>query len=255
MTPTRLAALSAVAALALALAGATGAAAACPAFSGPASWLERLAAARQGVKGPPSGAELIEFFKRENIPPFHVQPSTGPAPLRVRPKWLFFPVEKPVRIEFDADGDGNAEWTETTYGVERTDHTYLRPGRYDFTVRIHEAGGRVTSLSAPVEVFSQAQFERDLDTRWNDLKDALRRGDIAGALDCVHSHARRKYEGVFRALTGALDVDTTLTSIRFVEHHSGIAIYEMLRSREGRTLSYEVRFVIDDDGVWRLYSM
>lgn len=233
MTPARRAALSAVAALALTLAGATRVAAGCPALSGPASWLERLAAARQGTTRPPSDAELIEFFKRENIPPFQVQPSTGPAPLSVRVKWLFFPVEKPVRIEFDADGDGTTDWTETTYSGGPREHTYPQPGRYDFTVWIHEPGGRVLRLSAPVEVLSRAQFERDLDARWSDLKDALRRGDVAGALD----------------------VDETLTSIRFVEQHSGIAIYEMLRSREGRTLSYEVRFVIDDDGAWRLYSM
>lgn len=252
MTPARRAGL-AVAAVLL-LAGPASAVAACPPFTGQPALLERLAARYAGRTTPLTPGELEDFLRREKVPPFSVEPPSGPAPLTVRVRWLVPPVEKPVRIEFDVDGDGSAEWTATDY-YGRAEHTYQRPGRYDFTVWIHEPGGRVLRLSTPVEVVSRADFERDLDARWNDLKDALRRGDVAGALDCVHSGARRKYEAVFRALAGTMDVDRELTSIRFVEQYSGIAIYEMLRTRPGGTFSYEIRFAVDGDAVWRLSSM
>lgn len=50
-------------------------------------------------------------------------------------------------------------------------------------------------------------------------------------------------------------VDDVLTSITPVNVSSGIAIYHMVRTTppHGR-LSYDVRFVIDGDGVWRLRS-
>jgi len=179
-----------------------------------------------------------------------VTPALGPAPLTVSVTWLWFPVEPPARIEYDVDGDNRAEWTDNAYGGGRT-HTYAQPGRYDFTVWIHEPGGRVRRLAAPVDVVSQADFDRELSARWNDLRDALRRGDATAALQCVHSGAQRRYQSAFTTLAGSVDVDRMLPPIRFVRQHANAATYEMVRDSR----SFQVRFVIDSDGVWRLESM
>ena len=134
--------------------------------------------------------------------------------------WLWLPVEQPQR----ARGDGGPRRAPQTPrrserpGEAGTLLDTAQSGRYDFTISIHEPGGRVRRVTTPVEVVSQADFDRELNERWNDLREALRRGDVAAAL---------------------------------LRQHSSVAIYEMVRDSR----SFEVRFVIDSDGVWRLEAM
>lgn len=238
-------------ALALAVvAAAAPARAACPPLRGAGTWLEQIARQNQGRSTPLSPQETHDFLERENIAPITVTPALGPAPLTVSVSWLWFPVEQPVRLEYDVDGDNRAEWTDRAYGGGRT-HTYAQPGRYDFTVWVHEPGGRVRRLTSPVEVVSQADFDREVGGRWNDLRDALRRGDTSAALQCVHSGARRRYDSAFRTLAGTPDIDRMLPPLRFVRQQGNAVLYEMVRDSR----SFDVRFVIDSDGVWRLESM
>jgi len=227
----------------------------CPPFTGGSgNWLERFAASRGGRAAPPSDAELHDWLRRENIPPIGVVPPSGPAPLSVRARWLYDPVADPAKIERDA-GDGRQQMLGPGYG--HIDHTYDRAGRYDFTVWVHERGGGVQRYSSPVEVLSPAAFEAELQSRWDTLKTRLGRGDVAGALDCIHSTRRAEYARLFDEVfvKNRTRVDDELTSITPLHVHSGIAVYHMLRTDppHGR-LSYDVRFVIDGDGVWRLRS-
>ena len=105
-----------------------------------------------------------------------------------------------------------------------------------------------------VTVVPLADFDSDLQGRWNTLKAALRVGDIDSAVECLHSRSRSRYRPVFTQLfsAGPRNVDDTLTSIRFVEQHHGRAVYQMLRSQDGKRLSFQVLFEIDADDVWRL---
>lgn len=60
----------------------------------------------------------------------------------------------------------------------------------------------------------------------------------------------------FRALfiDRATNVDDVLMSITLVRYGRAQAIYEMVRKDDSRTMSFDVRFAIDADGVWRLES-
>ena len=227
-----------------------------PDTGGSGNALERFAASRGGRAAPPSEAELRDWFRRENIPPIGVTPPSGPAPLSVRARWLFFPVADPAKIELDV-GDGRQRTLGPGYGFGQIDHTDDRPGRYDFTVWVHERGGGVQRYSSAAEVLTPAAFDAELQLRWDTLKTRLGRGDVAGALDCIHSTRRAEYARVFDEIfvKNRTRVDDVLTSITPVSVHSGIAIYQMRRTDppHGR-LSYDVRFVIDGDGVWRMRS-
>jgi hypothetical protein len=235
------------------VAGAAPAGAACPPLRGAGTWLEQVARQHQGRTTPLSPQEINDFLQRENIAPFTVTPALGPAPLTVSVTWLWFPVEPPARAREDG---GSRRAPQPPRRSDRPGEAgplldTAQPGRYDFTVWIHEPGGRVRRLASPVEVVSQADFDRELSARWNDLRDALRRGDATAALQCVHSDAQRRYQSAFTTLAGSVDVDRMLPPIRFVRQHANAAIYEMVRDSR----SFQVRFVIDSDGVWRLESM
>jgi hypothetical protein len=232
----RVAAALAVGALAVAPTAAT---ASCPPYSGAASPMEQLAAA----KGRPDAS----------IPPLTVTPSTGPAPLTVDVRWLYWPVNDPVKVEVDLDGDGRADVSQAQYPAS-LEHTYARPGRYDVTAWIHERSGRVERVSVAVDVMVAQAFESDLLARWDTFKARLRAADVPGALECLHSGSRRRYEASLQSLfagrqTSVDDVFTTLTLVRIWR---GTAEFSMERQTSGRAMSYAVRFVIDGDGVWRI---
>lgn len=242
-------------AVALVLLSATRATATCPPYAPGSSFFELRARHASGA-GPPSAAEVKQLIDKGIVNPLSVLPPAGPAPLTVEIRWWVYPVDNPVRVEFDVDGDGIPEWSRPGFGTEhgpRT-YTYRQEGQYRFTVRVEDHGAQVRTYTAPVSVLSPAAFDAKLQSRWTTLKGALGRGDLAAALDCIHSESRSRYRKVFEALSplSPREVDRILTTIRFVEHHGTEAIYESSRTDRGVVKSFEVRFEVDADGVWRL---
>lgn len=193
------------------------------------------------------------FFRAAPLP----NPSSGPVPLTVEIVWPSYPISSPAKIEFDVDGDGKPEWIEETYQpATPRQYVYRQQGTYEFTVRIHDRGGQVHVYRSFIRVFSPAAFDAELQARWSGLKEALRQGDIGAALECVHTHSRARYHEVFQALkdTFPRQVDEILATIRVVKHRRGEAVYESVPADKGLAKSFEVRFGIDVDGLWRISS-
>jgi len=111
-----------------------------------------------------------------------------------------------------------------------------------------------TEATTMVQVSDPAAMDAQLQAQWKGMKDALRRGDIPAALAFIPSESRDRYEATFRRLTPAqlATIDQYLTTIQPVEIGPNGAEYEMLRTRDGQTLSYPVFFQVDVDGVWRI---
>jgi hypothetical protein len=85
------------------------------------------------------------------------------------------------------------------------------------------------------------------------MKDALRAGDIPLALTNLAVPSRPRYEALFRVLSPRLqNIDAFLTDLTLDEVGDDEAFYEMARTEGGITKSFEIRFSIDEDGIWRL---
>lgn len=245
----------------LAVAGLLGSAprawASCPPLATHSSFFEWLVRHTQSL-GPLSDLQIADLAKKEGINPLLVSPRSGPAPLTVEIRWWTYPVADPVHVEFDADGNGVPEWSQPRFeSVSRQQsYTYQREGEYRFTARVRDRSGQITVYTTPIKVLSGSAFDADLQARWAGLKAALRRGDIPAALECLHSGSRDRYRESFTVLSGGLpqETDQILTAIRLVEHRRAEAIYEMLRTDAGIIKSFEVRFQVDGDGVWRVRS-
>ena len=82
------------------------------------------------------------------------------------------------------------------------------------------------------------------------MKNALRTGDIPGALKYIAISRRSDYEKAFSNFTIPLSqIDKVLTNITFIEMKGETsAEYEM----DVTGLAYLVRFGVDEDGVWRI---
>jgi hypothetical protein len=126
---------------------------------------------------------------------------------------------------------------------------------YLATVRATDIDGQVHSAAAVVEVYDHVALDRRLQAVWGGFKDAVRQGDVMGAASLLHSESRDAYSDQLRLLRPQTlaAIDTYLTSIQLVEVGPRGAEYEMLRDRDGVTLSFAIWFRVDQDGIWRLF--
>jgi len=178
-------------------------------------------------------------------------PSRGRAPTTV--EFSLVLNEQPVRVDLDADGDGRTDFTGAR--LDGTTFTYLQPGLYVATARITDQRGGVRTAQTVVHVLDQTALQAELRRTWAGLKDALRRGDVSQALTHIVPRARARYEIVFRTLGADLSqVDAILTDIALLEVRDAEAIHEMIRTDDGIVKSFEIRFLRDTDGLWRLWT-
>ena len=173
-------------------------------------------------------------------------PVMGPAPLTV----VFdMNCQEPVlRLDFDAEGNGTTDFQGTT--LKDKQFTYQVPGLYFPKVTVIDMSNNTYTRSAILWVTPQTELEPLLQSKWTAMKNALRNGDIQGALKYIAISRRSDYEKAFSNFTISLSqIDQVLTDITFIEMKGGtIAEYEM--ERDG--ISYLVRFGVDEDGVWRI---
>ncbi|HEV8641981.1 MAG TPA: hypothetical protein VGV13_12850 [Methylomirabilota bacterium] len=180
----------------------------------------------------------------------HANPSSGVAPLTVN-----FSVAAGFdisQVELDADADGLVDFR----GVRLDGQTfaYAQPGIYLPTVTVADSGGNRFATSAVVQIFDLNAVSQTFQVRWTALKDTLRRADIVQALTHIVHRARPRYEEVFRALAQDLpQIDAILTDIVLLELRGHEAIHEMVRTEDNAVRSFEIRFLIDEDGIWRLW--
>lgn len=193
-----------------------------------------------GVTGNPSDAVVL----RPN-------PESGIVPLQVT-----FSVSAPrpvAQVALDLDGNGSVDFHGAS--LDGQSFTYSQPGLYVANVAVTDSQGTQTNAAAIIQVLDRAQLEALLQAKWNALRDALSRADVAGAVSLFAQASRDAYQDQLGALAGvgALgQVASDLGPIRLVRTRVNAAEYEMRAIRNAVEYSFHVLFVVDGDGVWRL---
>jgi hypothetical protein len=183
---------------------------------------------------------------------FTASPTFGVAPLDVDLQATFLGAAS--GYQWDVDNNGTTDFSGA--GLTTVTAHYATPGLYFPTVTVIGKQGAPTTVRLAVLVRSEADLIVLLEGKWKALKDALRAGDISRALGFVARSRRTQYQEVFQNLTVPLaGIDQVMTDIRFVKTAGPTAEFEMLRAEDGLVLSYLVRFIIDEDGLWRLRDM
>ena len=180
----------------------------------------------------------------------NASPANGPAPLQVNLRASF--LGPTTNYQWDVDGNGTID----VQGPTLTEITqeYLTPGLYFPTVIVADSQGTQFTETVPVLVFSQAEVVALLQAKWQGLKDALRSGDIEGALKFIAEESRDRYRGIFNTVSSKLpQVDSILTDIQLGSIRQNEAEFAILRtSADGVERSFYILFVLDNDGIWRL---
>ncbi len=155
-------------------------------------------------------------------------------------------------VALDLEGDGIVDFEGPS--LDGQVFTYTYPRVYTPTVRVTDPHGLVHSMTTMIHVYDGSRLDAALQAVWQGFKDALRVSDVARATTFVHSSTRDGYEDLLRQLRPSTltNVDQYMTTLRLVEVGLAGAQYEMLRQRDGQTLSFAVWFQLDVDGLWRL---
>ncbi len=177
-------------------------------------------------------------------------PAGGVAPLTVG--FSMSTLVGVTHVALDLKGNGSVDFEGVA--LEGQAFPYSQPGMYTPTVRVTDDQGRIHTATTLVHVYDVAALDVRLQAAWRGLKDALRAGDVARAVTFIHIEKRTAYEALWTQLGPATlaNIDRYMTTIQLVEVGFGGAQYEMLRERDGQTLSFAVWFQLDQDGLWRL---
>jgi len=175
-------------------------------------------------------------------------PATGAAPLTVA---FALAGGEPSSVMLDLEGDGSVDFTGS--GLETARFTYSQPGVYVPTVTAIDASGNRVSASTVVQVINPAGLDTMLRAKWSAMRDALRAGNIAGGVSHIATDARDGYATAFQAIAARLaGIDAILTDITYAEARGAALICHTTRTDAGVVKLFEVRFVMDTDGIWRV---
>ncbi len=194
------------------------------------------------VTGTPEGALVL-----------HVSPASGVAPLRAAFSLLGAPGLATITLDFD--GNGTADFTGPS--LDGQTFTYAQAGLYFPTVRVTDASGATTLTTAMVQVYDRAALDALLRTKWMGFTDSLRAGDIEGAITIFAQSSKGAYRQQLTALAsvGALgQVARDLGPITLIRIRDRAAEYDLRATRNGIAYSFHVVFLIDTDGLWRLWA-
>lgn len=177
-------------------------------------------------------------------------PPSGVGPLAVQLEASGASTGTAVRFDLDFEGNGLVDLATSTF--DTVSHTYQDDGLFFPTLTATDDQGNRVTASTIVNVFPFP----DLVAKWAAMKDALRSGDVGGALQFIATQSRERYQGIFSALASEVQqVDAILTDIKLVAVRRNSAEYSMLRADgDGVTRSYYVLFIRDSDGFWRLLA-
>lgn len=179
----------------------------------------------------------------------HASPTNGLAPLTVTFAVLGGPVA--TQVELDADGNGTPDLTVS--GLDGQSFTYTAPGLYLPRVTVTDAQGTRHTTTAVVQVHDRTALDTLLQAKWTGMRDALRRGELEGALQFIAGGSRAEFRADLTALapflTSLAHALEDIQLIALLEEHIQC---ELLSMENALTFSYYVEFIRDPDGIWRI---
>lgn len=156
----------------------------------------------------------------------------------------------------DFEGDGVIDYTGSTF--EDISHTYTSEGIFYPTVTITDDQGNTYSDTIAVTVLNKTEIDALLKGKWEGMKEALKNKDIAQALNYHLDEAKQLYSDIYIAFFDQLPLHAQeMQDIQLIYVKNNTAKYR-LRENElyggvMETITYYIYFVIDKDGLWKIY--
>jgi hypothetical protein len=156
---------------------------------------------------------------------------------------------------FDYDGDAVIDYTGTNF--DDISVTYSAEGIYYPTVYVTDDHSNTYTDTIVIIVLNQTELDTLLKAKWNAMKMALGNGDVNGAVVNFDSDTQGIYHDQFTALSPILtDIVNELSNsqVNMVSIEDEIVQYEILVVRGGTTFSLHLKFLKDNNGLWKMWG-
>ena len=130
-------------------------------------------------------------------------------------------------------------------------------GIYYFTAQAVNSAGVTFSDTIAVTVLPLELADALLMARWNKFRIALNIQDVDQATMNFVSESRDTYKQMYNDLKPILtDIvrELNAATINFISLDGRMAVYEILVTREGATYSFQLEFVKDEAGIWKIHK-
>jgi len=126
-------------------------------------------------------------------------------------------------------------------------------GIYYFTAQAIGPDNNTYQDTVAVTVLSLAQIDLLLQTKWSTLNSALQNSDTAQALTQMLPEKRDNYQRVFVLLSNQWPlIIAGHTGFTLISVDGNRAKYELTAMKNGKEYAYEIIFVRDSTGLWRI---
>lgn len=157
----------------------------------------------------------------------------------------------PALYQMDFEGDRVIDYTGTTF--DDINHTFASEGIFYPTLTILDDQGNTYSDTIAVTVLNKTEIDNLLRSKWISMADSLSSGNTEIALARISSHTRESYKEMFNVLNNQLPfIVSTQTELNLISIKDNIATYELVTLENGRIYSYEVIFLNDTNGIWKI---
>jgi nitrogen fixation/metabolism regulation signal transduction histidine kinase len=129
---------------------------------------------------------------------------------------------------------------------------------YFITASVNGPDGNVYQDTIVITVLSRIEMDRMLKAKWERMNTALANQDVEKASTYYSGETKKIYTDLFNALYAYLpQIVQEMQEIQMIYLKNNTAKYRMRQNElyGGRniTLAYYIYFVIDKDGVWKIY--
>jgi hypothetical protein len=173
------------------------------------------------------------------------------------------PLEAVLRVDSDLDltdasltytGPGEAELI-SREGAEYR-FRIASEGSYNFIAQVADPEGRIYEDTLLIMVLSREQIDSLLQGKWDGMKAALASQDPEKAVLNFAPDSQEIYQKQFNALKSFLPEiaeELNRAQINLVEMDNRRAEYEILVERDGVPLSFSLKFIKDQNGLWKIW--
>lgn len=150
------------------------------------------------------------------------------------------------------EGTGEVELVKTDAKEYRVN--IQAEGIYTFTAKVSDSTGTLYEDKIDIIALSKAELENRLVSKWEGMKGALLGGNIEAALSFFVPGAQDRYRQVFEEL-GSDGINSLFSTINGVELDTAsgrAAEGGLIREEDGKTYSYPITFVQDQNGIWKI---
>ena len=152
---------------------------------------------------------------------------------------------------WDLNGDGTPEQTGSTLSKVTANYQYT--GLYFPKVTVIDNQGNTYEETTIINVLSRDEIDALLKGKWGSMINFLSRGDTTRALSHIASNSQVAYKTMFSVLSGQLSsILATAKEFNLIGIGDGVAKYKLLTIEGGKTYSYEIIFIKDDNGLWKI---